>query len=153
MAYTASDAFCAQTDVESVVQRGVFDTTTKPTAQQVLDWMARYAAEVEDHLAKSGSGYTVTNRGNPFPGSPTGTIARLKLLCEAANAIGAASQVIAMHSVLGGAGSADAAKAMYDRFVEMLKQIDVAAVIAVSGASVFSRTDTTDLAFTSDTEF
>ena len=153
MAYTSDDAFCIKTDVEAVVQRGAFTTDTKPTAQQVLDWMARYAGEIEQHMADAGASYTVKNRGVAFPATPTGAVARLKILCEAANAIGAASQVIAMHSVLGGSGSDEAATAMYARFTETLKQVDAAAASATPGRSVFDRSDATDLPFTSSVEF
>jgi len=153
MAYTDTSAFCLQTDVEGLVQRGVFTANTKPTAQQVLDWMARYAGEIESTIAAVGSSYTVSARNNPFPGSPSPAVARLKMLCESANALGAASQVVAMHSVLGGSGSTDAATEMFERYTKLLEELVVAASNSVASAALVSRTDTTDLAFLTNTEF
>ena len=153
MAYTASDAFCAQTDVEGLIGRGTFTSTTKPTAQQCLDWMARVAAEVESKLADNGISYTVTSHGAAFPATPTDARTfRLKVLAESANAKGAAAQVLEMHDVKDEYGRVPSAIAMREEYLALLGTITTVADSATLVAAC-SRTDTTDLAFTSDTEF
>jgi len=152
--YTEDDAFCALADVEALVQRGSFTGSTHPTAQQVLDWMGRYAAQVESVLADNQIEYTVASRGNPFPDSGTdASVSRLQSLCEAANAIAAAAQAIEMlESKDSGDGSGKAAEMMKE-FEALLEQIVQEALIDTSPAPIFGAGTSTDLRFLSDTEF
>ena len=154
MPYTAADdAFCAQTDVEGLVGRGAFTTTTKPTAQQCLDWMARIAAEVESKLADSGSTYTVLRHGSPFPASPTDPkVARLRKLAESANAIGAAAQLLFMHGVKDDDGRVPASAALFKQYAGILESIGTEIETTQAGV-VFSDDKTDGLQFLTNTEF
>ena len=153
MAYSASDAFCAQTDVEGLIGRGTFTSTTKPTAQQCLDWMARVAAEVESKLAENGVNYTVQTHGAPFPATPTDAKTfRLKILAESANAKGAAALVLDIHDVKDEYGQVPAAIALRKEYLGLLDTIVLTAESSTLSA-VFNSTDTTNLRFLSDTQF
>jgi len=153
MAYTANDAFCAQADVEGLIGRGAFTSTTKPSAQQCLDWMARVAAEVESRLAENGIAYTVTSHGAPFPATPTDARTfRLKVLAESANAKGAAAQVLEMHDVKDEYGRVPSAVAMREEYLALIGTITAVADAATLVAAC-SITDQTGLEFNSDTEF
>ena len=153
MAYTASDAFCAQADVEGLIGRGTFTSTTKPTAQQCLDWMARVAAEVEAKLAENGITYTVTSHGAAFPATPTDAKTfRLKVLAESANAKGAAAIVLEIHDVKDEYGRVPAAMEMKKDYLGLLEAIVTVAEGATLSA-VYSDTNTTGLKFLSDTGF
>jgi len=151
--YTESDAFCALADVEGLVQRGKFTAATKPSFQLVLDWMGRYAAQIESVLADNGVLYTVASRGNPFPISGDASVLRLAKLCEAANAKAAASEARAMHEVKDGTGAPTQSEIWMKEFEELLEQIAAESLIVETRSPIFSRTDTTDLRFLSDTEF
>jgi len=152
--FTEDDAFCLQADVEALVQRGKFTEATKPNHQQVLDWMARYAAQVESVLATAGVLYTVTSRGNPFPASTSdANAARLKTLCAAANAKAAAAEARAMHEVKDGTGAPSQSEIWLKEFEELLVQIAADCLVLETRAPIFSKTNTTDLKFLSDTEF
>lgn len=96
MAYVENDSFCKQTDIEARLQRGTFTVSTKPTAQQVLDAMARRAAQVESALARAGQPYTVPSGANPFDATPTGLERRLKVMAEEANIVGACADALQM---------------------------------------------------------
>lgn len=154
MAYTANDAFCAITDVEALVGRGAYSVSTVPTNQQVLDWMARRAAQVEARLANGGQAYTVQSRGNAFPGSPSAVVGRLKILCEVANAHGAAADAILMHEVKLPDGVPSAAEVLLKAYEDDLKQIDLLCVDlsrdASSAVSISYTTSTEDLEFGMD---
>ena len=153
MAYTASDAFCAATDVEGLVGRGAFTSSTVPTAQQVLDWMARVAAEVESKLFESSLNYTVSTHGTPFPATPTDPKVFLaKVLAESANALGAAAIVLEIHGVKDSDGKSYEGKVLRDQYNEVLAALG-AEVDSFSAYANVSRTNTTDLAITTTTEF
>lgn len=153
MAYSASDAFCAQADVEGLIGRGTFTSGTKPTAQQCLDWMARVAAEVEAKLAENGITYTVASHGAAFPATPTDAKTfRLKVLAESANAKGAAAIVLQMHDVKDEYGQVPSAIAMQKDYLGILETIGTIADAATLTA-VYSDTNTTGLKFLSDTGF
>ena len=154
MAYTAAnDAFCLQADVEGLAGRGAFTSGTTPTAQQVLDWMARIAAEVEAKLFENGITYTVLAHGSPFPGSPTDAkTARLKKLSESANAIGAAGMVLFIHGVKDEYGRSPEAAVLLKQYEGFLESITAVATVVASTA-VFSDTNTDKLQFTSGSEF
>jgi len=154
VAYTAAnDAFCTQADVEGLCGRGAFTTTTKPTAQQCLDWMARIAAEVESKLADSGSTYTVLQHGSPFPATPTDPkVGRLKTLAESANALGAAAQILFMHDVKDEYGRVPSSVALFKQYAGILEAIGTE-VETSQAAVVFSDEKTDGLQFLTNTEF
>lgn len=158
MAYTANDAFCAQTDVEATVQRGTFTSGTFPTAQQVLDCMARRAAEIESVLASEGQPYTVQTRGSAFPGSPSASVGRLKVLCEMANAQGAAADVAAMHAAKGGVVASEddiAWMVEYRKTLDAIRELCEAMAAATRPTPLTVQNDSTlvNLPFTTTTEW
>lgn len=124
MPYTANDAFCAIADVETLVLRGPFSAGTTPTSQQVLDMMARVAGEVETLLHQHGSPYTVASHGNPFPSSVTDPSSTLRVLCEQANAMGAAADVVNARESGQPNGSTDLAAVMLTRYKDALAAIE-----------------------------
>jgi hypothetical protein len=154
MAYTAAnDAFCAQADVEGLVGSGAFTSSTKPTAQQCLDWMARIAAEVESKLAEAGSSYTVAQHGSSFPATPTDPkVGRLKVLAESANAIGAAAQLLYMHDVKDEYGRVPSSIALFEQYAGILESIGTEVETSQSVA-VFSDDKVDGLQFLTSTEF
>lgn len=155
MPYTAAnDAFCAQTDVEGLCGRGAFTSSTVPTAQQCLDWMARVAAEVESKLAAAGSAYTVTSHGSPFPATPSDPkVYRQKVLAESANAYGAAAQLLFMHGVKDDQGNSAQATRLFEQYAGLLEAIGSEVTASPTGAVVYSEANTDDLRFLSDTKF
>ncbi len=89
---TEQDAFCTVEDVRSHVQRE-FGPATVPTLDQVLQFMAWCANEIEADMAISGLSYTVDSGARPIPsGEPADTI---RSIAANANARGAAAQAIA----------------------------------------------------------
>ena len=94
MPYVEADSFTTQGRVEALVARGVHDTTTKPTAQQVLDRMAGQAARIEAVLRVAGHSGTVLSGASPVTADTV-----LARLCDEANAFLAAAYVIEMHDV------------------------------------------------------
>lgn len=157
--YTEDDAFCKQADVEGVAQRGVYTSITNPSAQQVVDWMGRYAAEIEARMAENGQTYTVKNRGNGFPDTTSSaSVARLKVLCEAANAQGAAAEAIAMHETKSDAGDPEASKVARKEYGRLLESIietceQMAAGTSAVAVAVCSTSGSSGLPFDDSTEW
>jgi hypothetical protein len=131
-AFVAGDSYTTQTRVESLVQRGTFTTASRPTAQQVLDFMALRGAEVTAALARAGYGVSP-------PTIADSTIARL---ADLANAMLAAGDAIQAHDVK----DEKLAALSEQLWAEGRKQLDAAIAFAAStltgGGSVRSATST-----------
>ena len=89
---TEQDAFCTLEDVRSHVQRE-FGPATVPTLDQVLQFMAWSANEIEAEMAVAGLSYTVDSGPRPIPGGEPGDT--IRSIASSANARGAAAQAIA----------------------------------------------------------
>jgi len=158
MAYTASDAYCAQASVEARVQRGAFGTTTIPTATQVLEFMAQRAAQIQGLLFAAGQLYTPSSGGNAFPsGSASDFQKALQRLAEAANAVLAAADVAAARSYRESGTITEEAKGLWAQGRDLAAQLDVLAktggVGEASEASVAANTQELDEMFSMDTEW
>ncbi len=64
-----TDTFCTQSGVESRIQRGAFGGATVPTKNQMIDFMALRAAEIQAVLWNAGHEVTVPSGGNPIDNS------------------------------------------------------------------------------------
>jgi hypothetical protein len=130
--FVANDSYTTQARVESLFQRGVFTTTSIPTAQQVLDFMALRGAEITAALAKTG--YAIT--------PPTIANTTVSRLCDLANAMLAAGDALVAHDVKDDAVG-ELAKELW---AEGRKQLDAAITFAEStltgGGSVRTATAT-----------
>lgn len=92
---SATASFCSITDVEDRVQRGAFSGSTKPSDTTVLRFMSDRSSRIETELALRGFAYTVPAGTHPFAAIPAGDEERrLKILCRAAAAAGAAADAI-----------------------------------------------------------
>jgi len=135
-AFVANDSYTTQARVESLCQRGAFDGSSKPSAQQVLDFMALRAAEITATIAKTG--YAIT------PPAPADTT--LARLCDLANAMLAAGDAILAHEVKDGSPE----DLIRELWADGRKQLDAAVVYAESklttGGNVRSATSTGGIA-------
>ncbi len=145
--HNATDAFCSQADVEAKAQRGVYDATTCPTSQQVLDFMAMRAGEVEGVLQRASLPYTVPSRGTPFPtygaGPTTDQEERLIVLCQQANAYGAAADAVLAQDANARATSKDLIEtlmAMYRASLEALEDYATQVIESATAAGTVNRT-------------
>lgn len=141
MAYTANDSFCAITDVEARLQRGVFSVSTNPTTQQVLDAMARRGAQVEARMAMVDVLWTVPSGSSPFAASPTNPYERrLKIKCEGANLLGAAADALQMWLAdSGGEGKNEQVVALLELYKLALDEVTTEAT-AYATAAISSST-------------
>lgn len=128
MAYVANDAFCLQIDVEAKAQRGPYTSGTFPTAQQVLDAMAFCGSQIEGVLSRFGVPYTVPSRATPFPAYGTAgknQEDRLRLLCQEANAFGAAVRAVQMQDASARQTDSELIKALSDLFVSSMEALEI----------------------------
>jgi hypothetical protein len=159
MAYTANDAFCAQADVEARLQRGTFTGSTTPTAQHVLDVMARRGAQIEARLADAGAPWTVPSGSRAFAASPSDPVERrLKVKCEDANVLGASADVLQMWLAKAGSDSTnEQVVALLELYKVALDEITREAESlygsAAGVADAFVNSETVDLVFDEETEF
>ena len=162
MAFDADDAFCAITDVESRVGRGSFGASTVPTNQQVLDFMAMRAQEIQAAILRGGATYTVANGSNAF-GSPTDTaVIALKLMCQDANALAAAADAINARDVRDNPEANTVAGDYFAQYLRLIGSEDemgqieqhIKAEVLTSRASVYIVPTTTDFPwFDMDTQW
>lgn len=117
---TEADSFCTISGVAAYVQRGPFDTTSVPTLDQTLDFMAQRAALVAAIMAQNGAPYTPSTGSNPIPAGQT----TLKFMCQQLNAVMASIDVVTAYEV----GEAPATSDKVKYLLEIAQTLETALV-------------------------
>ena len=139
MPFTEADAFCTEDDVEAKCGRSFNTTTSRPSEQQVIDFMGQRAAEVQAVLFANGYGYTPAT-------IPAGTNQEkvVKQLASNANAWLAAGDALLSWAVTDDTEPTEEAKAAWEQGKTLLEQLAAAiGALAVTTASGSARSSTT----------
>lgn len=90
---SSADAFASVSDVQAEISQ-TFSTSTVPTTQNVTDFLALRASEVEALMAQHAYNYTVPSGDLPLSGDTSAKGDRMNRLARSANILGASADAL-----------------------------------------------------------
>lgn len=120
---SSTDSFSSVSDVEGNIGQS-FSTSTKPSTQNVTDFLAMRAAEIEALFVQYNYNYTVPSGATPISGDTSAKGTRMNRMARQANILGAASDALFAFEAANRGGESTRAKQKWDEYLAALAPME-----------------------------